>query len=87
MSAQMQQVDSEIPRLIQLCLCLGLLLPILFSEVEVPDECWGMKAFNWRKVYQMVIDPCTDLNAMSQVQLFVFDEVGEITKQEGDLMV
>lgn len=74
----------EIPRLIQLCLCLCLLLVILFSRVQVSDECCGIKAFNWRKGYQMFIDLCADLNATGPVQLFGFDEVGEITKREGD---
>lgn len=34
----------------------------------------------------MIIDPCTHLNAPGPVQLFGFDEVGEILKREGDLM-
>lgn len=34
----------------------------------------------------MIIDTCTDLNAKSPVQLFVFDEVVEIPKQQHDLL-
>jgi len=54
--------------------------------VGVPDKSWGIKAFNRRKAYQMIIGPCTDLNATGLVQLFIFGEVREILKQEGDLM-
>lgn len=34
----------------------------------------------------MIIDTCNDLDAKSPVQLFVFDEVVEIPKQQHDLM-
>lgn len=45
-----------------------------------------MKGFNRRQIYQIIIDLCTDLNAPGPVQMFGFDEVGEILNWEGDLM-